>query len=231
MSIKMCRRHAGRKKADVFALTGLVGHAWGEEEALLGRGGCCQSALVVWKNGDHEWRHVTLDLLNRERQRSHRSLTHPDSNAHILTSHTFVEYLHLIPTHGTLALQRSHRACIRGACRMSKSYPLCLLSVTVLYKSTQEILLYKEMVFCVRLTFLTKPNHETLGNLICCVVCNVDCSEWPRGFLFHYSGEKDLFFKCQLCLRLLRKLVEMKESYKANIFLFSRPTGEILVLR
>lgn len=50
------------------SLTWLIGHAWGEEEALLGCRGCCQSALVVWKNGDHEWRHVTLDLLNTERE-------------------------------------------------------------------------------------------------------------------------------------------------------------------
>lgn len=50
------------------SLTWLIGHAWGEEEALLGRCGCCQSALVVWKNGDHERRHVTLDLLNTERE-------------------------------------------------------------------------------------------------------------------------------------------------------------------
>lgn len=34
---------------------------------MLGGSCCCQSALVVWKNGDHERRHVTLDLLNRQR--------------------------------------------------------------------------------------------------------------------------------------------------------------------
>lgn len=50
------------------SLTWLIGHAWGEEEALLRCRGCCQSALVVWKNGDHERRHVTLDLFNTERE-------------------------------------------------------------------------------------------------------------------------------------------------------------------
>lgn len=54
------------------APTWLVGHAWGEEEALLGGGGGGQSALVVWKNGDHERRHVTLDLLNTERKEIRR---------------------------------------------------------------------------------------------------------------------------------------------------------------
>ena len=33
---------------------------------MLGGSGGCQRALVVWKNGDHERRHVTLDLLNKE---------------------------------------------------------------------------------------------------------------------------------------------------------------------
>lgn len=48
--------------------TWLVGHSRGEEESLLGGGSRCQSALVVWKNGDHERRHVTLDLLKTERE-------------------------------------------------------------------------------------------------------------------------------------------------------------------
>lgn len=48
--------------------TWLIRHSWREEEALLGGSCCCQSALVVWKNGDHERRHVTLDLLNRQRE-------------------------------------------------------------------------------------------------------------------------------------------------------------------
>lgn len=47
--------------------TWLIRHSWREEKALLGGSCCCQSALVVWKNGDHERRHVTLDLLNRQR--------------------------------------------------------------------------------------------------------------------------------------------------------------------
>jgi hypothetical protein len=45
--------------------TWLVRDSRWEEKALLGCGGCCQGALVVWKNGNHERRHVTLDLLNR----------------------------------------------------------------------------------------------------------------------------------------------------------------------
>lgn len=48
--------------------TWLIRHSWREEKALLGGSCCCQSALVVWKNGDHERRHVTLDLLNRQRE-------------------------------------------------------------------------------------------------------------------------------------------------------------------
>lgn len=46
--------------------TWFIRHSWREEKALLGGGCCYQSALVVWKNGDHERRHVTLDLLNRQ---------------------------------------------------------------------------------------------------------------------------------------------------------------------
>lgn len=42
--------------------TWLVGEAWGEEEALLGRGGGSEGALVVREQGDHQGRHVTLDL-------------------------------------------------------------------------------------------------------------------------------------------------------------------------
>lgn len=53
-------------KTSLASVTWLVRHSWGEEKALLGGGGCCQGALVVWKNGDHERRHVTLDLLNRK---------------------------------------------------------------------------------------------------------------------------------------------------------------------
>ena len=59
------------------ACTWFVGHAWREEEALLGSSGSSQSALVVWKNGDHERRHVTLDLLNTER----KEITHKPNTA------------------------------------------------------------------------------------------------------------------------------------------------------
>lgn len=46
-------------------LTWLVSYSWGEEESLLGCSSRCQCPLVVWKNWDHERRHVTLNLLNR----------------------------------------------------------------------------------------------------------------------------------------------------------------------
>lgn len=46
-------------------LTWFVCYSRGEEEALLGGSGCCQGPLVMWKNWDHERRHVTLNLLNR----------------------------------------------------------------------------------------------------------------------------------------------------------------------
>lgn len=48
-----------------WELTWLVSYSWGEEESLLGCSSCCQCPLVVWKNWDHERRHVTLNLLNR----------------------------------------------------------------------------------------------------------------------------------------------------------------------
>lgn len=55
------------RKTEEQRPTWLIRHSWREEKALLGGSCCCQSALVVWKNGDHERRHVTLDLLNRQR--------------------------------------------------------------------------------------------------------------------------------------------------------------------
>lgn len=58
---------AGRTETGVSCITWLIRHSGREEEALLGGCRCCQGALVVWKNGDHERRHVTLDLLNRQR--------------------------------------------------------------------------------------------------------------------------------------------------------------------
>lgn len=46
-------------------LTWFVCYSRGEEESLLGSSSCCQGPLVMWKNWDHERRHVTLNLLNR----------------------------------------------------------------------------------------------------------------------------------------------------------------------
>lgn len=46
-------------------LTWLVCYSRGEEESLLGGSSCCQGPLVMWKNWDHERRHVPLNLLNR----------------------------------------------------------------------------------------------------------------------------------------------------------------------
>lgn len=48
-----------------FLLTWFVRYSRGEEESLLGSSSCCQGPLVMWKNWDHERRHVTLNLLNR----------------------------------------------------------------------------------------------------------------------------------------------------------------------
>lgn len=65
--IKLYQKGKKIGKIDEERHTWLIRHSWREEKALLGGSCCCQSALVVWKNGDHERRHVTLDLLNRQR--------------------------------------------------------------------------------------------------------------------------------------------------------------------
>lgn len=49
--------------------TWLVGHAGGEEEALLCGGGGSQRPLVVWKHRDHQRRHVTLDLRDKKKKK------------------------------------------------------------------------------------------------------------------------------------------------------------------
>lgn len=45
-------------------LTWLVRDPGWEQEPLLGRGCRCQGTLVMREDGDHQRRHVTLDLLN-----------------------------------------------------------------------------------------------------------------------------------------------------------------------
>lgn len=54
-----------RKMFNPSLLTWFVCYSRGEEESLLGSSSCCQGPLVMWKNWDHERRHVTLNLLNR----------------------------------------------------------------------------------------------------------------------------------------------------------------------
>lgn len=54
------------RESPALTASRLVAEARRKEESLLGS--CCQGALVWREHGDHQWRQLTLDLLNREGQ-------------------------------------------------------------------------------------------------------------------------------------------------------------------
>lgn len=68
-----------KRMLNLSPLTWFVCYSRGEEESLLGGSGCCQGPLVMWKDWDHERRHVTLNLLNRREPMIRRRANVPPS--------------------------------------------------------------------------------------------------------------------------------------------------------
>lgn len=66
-----------KRMLNLSLLTWFVCYSRREEESLLGSSSCCQGPLVMWKNWDHERRHVTLNLLNRREPMIRQSKCRP----------------------------------------------------------------------------------------------------------------------------------------------------------